>query len=341
MGKKQEKESENMVKKIAASLLAVLLLLAASACSNGFPSAPDEASSGSESSSSASPPPSSAPASSAQSPAPSSSPPSSAPASSARPASSPKTGSKTGQVPSEAPKPEKAKTVRLTFPEGFTLAQIAARLEKNGVCTQKEFVKAAQTYDFSYYSLVKKIPASAKRAYKLEGYLYPDTYEFYTDMKPQDAVGRFLRNAESAIGSKYAYPGMTTDQVITLASIIEREADNADEMKKVSSVFHNRLKAKMILQADSTRDYCNNYLIPVFGDSYKYYYNTYPGRAPALPAGPICNPGAAALSAAANPVKTDFLYFATGTNHKYYYGKTQAERDAQMKADGVTPLYKD
>lgn len=237
--------------------------------------------------------------------------------------------------------PEKAATVKITIPEGFTLSQIGDRLQANKVCSKADFVKAAQTYDFSYYSLVGKIPDDPHRCYKLEGYLYPDTYEFYVGMKPQDAVGKFLRNAEDRIGTKYSYSGMTADQVVTLASIIEREADDPGEMQKVSSVFHNRLKVHMILQADSTRDYCNNYLIPVFGDNSKYYYNTYPDRAPGLPAGPICSPGADALYAAAHPADTDYLFFATGTDHKYYYGATQADRDALMTAAGVTPLYAD
>lgn len=227
------------------------------------------------------------------------------------------------------------------MPEGFTLSQVGDRLQAHGVCSKADFVKAAQTYDFSYYSLVKQIPSNAHRCYKLEGYLYPDTYEMYVGMKPQDAVGRFLRNAENKIGTNYSYSGMTTDQLITLASIIEREADDPDDMRTVSSVFHNRLAAHMILQADSTRDYCNDYLIPVFGDSSKYYYNTYPGRAAALPAGPICNPGADALYAAAHPADTKYLYFATGTDHKYYYGATAADRDALMTAAGVKPLYAD
>ncbi len=231
--------------------------------------------------------------------------------------------------------------VSVTIPEGFTLSQIGDRLEARGVCKKADFVKASQSYDFSYYPLVRQIPANAHRCYRLEGYLYPETYEFFVGMKPQDAVGKFLRVTEQEINGKYSYSGMTADQVITLASVIEREAQTPDDMKKVSSVFHNRLKQKMILQADSTRDYCNQYLIPVFGDSSKYYYNTYPNRSPGLPAGPICNPGASALDAAVHPADTDFLYFATGTNHKFYYGKTEAERDAQMKADHVTVLYAD
>ncbi|WP_411676528.1 endolytic transglycosylase MltG [Caproicibacter sp.] len=249
--------------------------------------------------------------------------------------SSPASGSKT---PSSEEKP---KTVKVTIPEGFTLPQVAARLEANGVCSSKDFISTAQAYDFSYYSLVAKIGSSPNRCYRLEGYLYPDTYEFYVGMKPQDAVGKFLRNAEQQIGDKYSYSGMTTDQLVTLASIIEREADDPDNMRKVSSVFHNRLKTGMILQADSTRDYCNLYLVPQFGDKYNKYYNTYPNRSPGLPAGPISNPGAGALYAAAHPSDTDYLYFATGTDHNYYYGATQQDRDTLMANAGVTPLYAD
>lgn len=244
-----------------------------------------------------------------------------------------KTSSKAGQNSSSA-SPAKAKTVALTFPEGYTLSQIGDRLEKSSVCKKADFVTAAQNYDFSYYPLVKAIPSNAHRAYKLEGYLYPDTYEFYVGMKPQDAVGRFLRVAEQKIGTKYNYSGMTTDQVVTLASIIEREADDAQDMKLVSSVFHNRLKAKQKLEADATISYCTMYLLNVFGDKYKYYYNTY--RCAALPAGPICNPGASALNAAANPAKTDYYYFIT-SNGKYFYQKTLDEHNAKLKELGMSP----
>lgn len=227
-------------------------------------------------------------------------------------------------------------TITLTFPEGFTLAQIGARLEAHNVCKKADFIKAAQTYDFSYYPLVKAIPSSSKRAYRLEGYLYPETYEMYPNMKSQDVVGKFLRISEQLIKDKYSYSGITTDQVITLASIIEREADDAANMKMVSSVFHNRLKIGQRLEADSTRDYCTNYLLKPngpFNDVFKYYYNTY--RCAALPAGPICNPGAAALSAAVNPAKTDYYYFITAKG-KYYYQKTLVEHEAKLKELGMS-----
>jgi UPF0755 protein len=225
--------------------------------------------------------------------------------------------------------------VSVTIPEGYTLAKIASKLEANGICSASEMIQAAQTKDFSSHALVKSIPKSSKRAYLLEGYLYPDTYKFYKKSSPEDVLNKMLSNADKRIGSRYQYSGMTTDQVITLASIIEKEADNATDMKLISAVFHNRLKKGMRLESDPTITYCTYVLLPPngpFADSYKYYYNTY--RCAALPAGPICNPGAMALNAAANPADSDYLYFVT-SGGKYYYQKTLDEHTAKMKELGM------
>ena len=232
--------------------------------------------------------------------------------------------------------PEKAKTVRVVIPEGFTLSQIGDRLEANGVCKKAALLSTANSYDFSYYSLIGKLGSSIQRCYKLEGYLFPDTYEFYENMKPQDILGKMLKNAESRIGSNYRYSGMTTDQVVTLASIIEKESGNVNEMAKVSSVFHNRLKAGMKLQADVTVIYVEKYLKPnLTGDINRYnaYYNT--RKCPALPAGAISNPGKAALNAAVNPADTDYYYFAADSSGNYYYAKTYEEHKQNLAKAGI------
>ncbi len=236
---------------------------------------------------------------------------------------------------SSPPKAEKQATVSVTIPEGFTIAQIAARLEAKGVCTAANFIKMAQTYDFTYYPLVKAIPSSKWRAYKLEGYLYPDTYVMYVNMKPQDAVGKFLRNAEAHIEGNYKYSGMTVDKVVTLASIIEREATTMESMRMVSSVFHNRLNVGQRLEADATRVYCEQTLFeaaPPFSHDFRFYYSTY--RCKELPTGPICNPGANALYAAANPASTSYYYYCTA-NGKFYYQKTKEEHDAKLRELGL------
>lgn len=261
--------------------------------------------------------------------------------SSAAPSSkSPSSGTKQAQSsPSQASSGSSSSAdtiVTVTIPEGYTLVKIAMKLDSAGICKQADFIHCAQTYDFSYYPLVKSAPSNSQRAYKLEGYLYPDTYTLYKNMKPQDVIGKFLRDSDQRISGSYSYSGMTTDQVVTLASILEKEADDAADMKLVSSVLHNRLNKGMKLQADSTITYCVYVLLSPngpFADKYKYYYNTY--RCAALPAGPICNPGATALSAAANPVSTQYYYFFT-KNGKYYYQKTLEEHEAKLKEMGMS-----
>lgn len=259
------------------------------------------------------------------------------PSGSAKSSSGTGTASAAGSAPAKetSSQPEAARTVRVSIPEGFTLSQIGDRLEAKGVCKKADLIQSAQTYDFSYYPLVKAIAANDHRCYKLEGYLYPDTYDFYLDSKPQDVIGKFLRNVEDNITDKYKYAGMTTDQVITLASVIEREADNPDDMKKVSSVFHNRLKKGQRLEADATIVYIESFVKPNIGgaNTYNSYYNTY--KCSALPAGPICSPGANALNAAAHPADTDYYYFIT-SGGRYYYQKTLEEHNQKLDELGMS-----
>lgn len=243
--------------------------------------------------------------------------------------------------------PEGRKTVRVTIPEGFTLVQIANRLEANGVCKKTDLMGAANSYDFTQnYPLVTAHLSHPNLYYKLEGYLFPNTYDFYVDMKPQDALGKMLRGSRDNIGSKYAYPGMTTDQIVTLASMIEKESGNVTEMKKVSAVFHNRLKTGMKLQSDVTRNYVNNYILDADINKYKYFYNTY--RFAGLPAGPICNPGANALYAAAHPQTSavtdtstsfgftpDATYFAADSKGNYYYATNYDQHKVNLAKGGI------
>lgn len=231
-------------------------------------------------------------------------------------------------------------TVRVTIPEGFSLAQIGERLEQNGVCTKADLLETANSYDFSYYPLVAAIPDDPNRCFKLEGYLFPNTYDFYVNMKPQDALGKMLRGMESAITAedqaRAQELGYSMDQIIILASIIEREAGNKNEVKNVSSVFHNRLKVGQKLQADATITYVENYLKPnITGDINRYnsFYNTY--KCDALPSGPIANPGRRALDAALYPADTNYYYFVNDANANYYYAETFEEHQANIQNAGI------
>lgn len=243
-------------------------------------------------------------------------------------------------LPSSSAASAESRIVTITVPEGYSLSQIGTLLEKNNVCTKAAFLSTVNSYDFSYYPLVSKIKANVNRCYKLEGYLFPNTYEFYRKSDPEDVIGKMLRSAESKIGENYSYPGMTTDEIITLASIIEKESKGSAEMNRISSVYHNRLKAGMKLQADPTINYIEWYVKPnITGDidRYNVYYNTY--KCPALPAGPICNPGTAALKAACNPAETDYLFFAADAAGKYYYAVTFEEHVNNCRAAGIIDPY--
>lgn len=229
-------------------------------------------------------------------------------------------------------------TVTLTFAEGKSLMDIAKMLEESGVCSVDDFIKAINEGEYDY-KLIKDIPQD-DRFYKLEGYVFPDTYEFYISENPKSVVNRFVKNTQTKIRkdllARADELGMTMDEVITLASIIQKEASNPNEMGKVSSVFHNRLnKSKTYpnLQSDPTILYVEKDIIPYLSDSsqrdkYAELYNTY--KCIGLPVGPICSPGLEAIRAALYPEKTNYYYFVTDKNDKYYYARTNAEHEANI-----------
>ncbi|MCR4614894.1 MAG: endolytic transglycosylase MltG [Clostridiales bacterium] len=231
-------------------------------------------------------------------------------------------------------------TVSVTFPEGFTVYDIAKRLEENHVCNASDFILAVN--DGENLGVFEQDIANAEdRAFKLEGYLFPDTYEFYRNSMPQAVVEKFLKNTQSKITDdlrrQAEEQGMTMDEVLTLASIIQREASHAENMGKVSSVFRNRLKSASFpkLQSDSTTFYINNSVKPCFDDTEKYskLYDTY--KCKGLPAGAICNPGMDAIKAALEPEKTNYYYFVSDNDNNYYYAETYAQHKKNCASAGL------
>ena len=218
------------------------------------------------------------------------------------------------------------KTVRVTIPEGFTFYQIAQRLEKNGVCTAKAFYQAAQNYSPKSFS----VPTDAKRAYKMEGYLFPDTYEFYVNDDPEDVLIKMLNNFNAKAGG-------ITDKQLIVASIVEKESRSVENARLVASVIYNRLNARMKLEMDATREYVNDNITasPLLSNASRFaaVYNTY--TCAALPAGPICNPGSRAVQAAMNPASSEYLYFFFGNDNQNHYSKTYEKHQAAMKQYGV------
>ncbi|HNX15358.1 MAG TPA: endolytic transglycosylase MltG [Oscillospiraceae bacterium] len=231
-------------------------------------------------------------------------------------------------------------TVYVTVTEGMTMADVFKLLEENGVCKASKLWKTASSYDYTYYPLVDAIPLNEHRCFLLEGYLFPDTYEFYFGMKPEDAIGRFLRNAEAKwtdeMRRQAVDSGYTVDRILTIASIIEKECGVKSEMRHVSSVLHNRLSSGMKLQCDVTINYVEYEIKPfITGDINRYneFYNTY--KCSALPAGPICSPGMNAIKAALDPLDTDDLYFAANKDGVYAYAETFEQHQKNLADLGI------
>lgn len=216
--------------------------------------------------------------------------------------------------------------VSVTIPEGFSFMQIAERLESEGVCSARDFYETAQSYSVKSFS----VPTSSDRCFRYEGYLFPDTYDFYKNDDPKSVLIKMLNNYA-------AKSGMPTDKELILASIIEKEARSDSHMKMVSSVFYNRLDNGMKLESDPTREYVNDFITGnslLGSDTSKYaaLYNTYKCQ---LPSGPICNPGKKAIDAAKNPANSEYLYFFFGNDNDNHYSKTLEEHEEQMEKYGV------
>lgn len=229
-------------------------------------------------------------------------------------------------TPTTQPEPN---TVWVTFPEGKTVLQTAQLLEENGVCAAADFLQAVETSESEYAAVLR----GQDRPFLLEGYVFPDTYEFYKNESASMALSRFLQNFSQKFSAREQTRaqelGMTTDEVLTLASIIQAEAGVPSEMPKVSAVLHNRLQRGMKLQCDVTYFYLENTVMPYLCpdgwddavyEKYADLYYTY--RIDGLPLGPICNVGSDAIEAALYPADTDDLYFVTDTDGNYYYSPT-------------------
>ncbi len=248
-------------------------------------------------------------------------------------------------------------TVTVMIPEGSNAQQIGQLLEENYVCRAEDFENYYRT-KLDKYDFEEQIKISDTRFYALEGYLFPDTYEFYVidDLKEnpafdtteyaKQAAEKMYANFESKI-TKQMYAratelGMTFDQVITLASIIQKEGTNRDNMENISSVFHNRLEDQYNfphLQSDTTEYYIRDCIEPkIPSGSRELYqdvidaYDTY--VCDGLPAGPICSPGLEAINAALYPAETDYYYFLSSSDGVFYYANT-AEKHEQNIIDAA------
>lgn len=230
-------------------------------------------------------------------------------------------------------------TVSITFPEGYTVTQIAKLLEDKDICSSQEFLDVASNPSKEILESFG-IENENDRIFALEGYIFPDTYEFYKQEGASTALKRFLDNfnkkIDEVIRKQIENKGYTLDEMITIASIVQREAGRVNEDGKVASVLFNRLDQKMQLQCDVTIEYIEKYVKPFvenYDESFTEKYNTY--KCEALPAGAICNPGLDTILATINPSDTDYLFFVTDKDMNYYYAKTYAEHLVNCKKAGL------
>ncbi len=267
--------------------------------------------------------------------------------------------------------PSRTETVTVQFKEGMTVRQIAEALEGKKVCKADKFMDLCNSNEFDEdYHFLAEVPIDPNCAYKLEGYLFPDTYEFFIGEDAEESIRRFLDNFEYkvctstrtvsgytdavSIETVIKDKGMTINEVVKMASLVQAEAANINDMYVVSSVFYNRLGT---LDYDGISPYGDYDLDKLKSDATLYYpysaqedipaeivatfksnYNTY--NVSGLPPGAICNPGLDAIDAAIYPDNTDYYYFChkapTETDGaKPYYASTFAQHQVNMAEAGL------
>ncbi|NLU25460.1 MAG: endolytic transglycosylase MltG [Clostridiales bacterium] len=225
-------------------------------------------------------------------------------------------------------------TVQVTVPEGYTVMDTINLLAEKEVASVDSLTEAAKNYVFSDYPFIDN--ENLNDISRLEGYLFPDTYEFYIGEQSTSALERMLDNfqtkMEGELTNAVNSSGYTMDQIITMASIIQKESiGDETENANIASVLYNRLQTDNhetvgYLQLDSTINYAMDLLnIPDedFSTELDSPYNTYLYQG--LPKGPICNPGLAAIQAAISPSSTDYYYFAYGKDGVSHFFRTYDE----------------
>jgi len=218
----------------------------------------------------------------------------------------------------------------VTIPEGYTLAQIAQLLDDQEIVEKNEFLQKASSPGF--LAVLDLSPVLGSSGATLEGYLFPETYHFYKEMDSEEVikmmVHQFKKVFEPELASRPSQMGMSEREIVTLASIIEKETSLPEEKPLISAVFHTRLARKMPLQSDPTviygiRNFNGNLtkedlLRPT-------PYNTY--LRTGLPPSPICNPGKDSLLAAVHPAPVPYLYFVSKNDGSHYFSSEMEDHN--------------
>ena len=238
---------------------------------------------------------------------------------------------------------EARRVTRFTIPEGYTAVEIAQALFETGILEdQEEFLALCKDGTLLSVGYLDQLLNPTDRRYALEGYLFPDTYEIYEDAAPVDILKKMLNRFAIVFTEEDAERArsmnMTTDQILTLASMIEKEAAADEDFARVSAVFHNRIRQGMPLESCATLSYTLGVKKYTFTDAELATvspYNTY--RNKGLPVGPICNPGRAAIQAALYPeeeyLAEGYLYFCNMNpkqTNRLVFSKTYEEHRSNV-----------
>ncbi|MCI7713375.1 MAG: endolytic transglycosylase MltG [Clostridiales bacterium] len=230
-------------------------------------------------------------------------------------------------------------TVRITIPEGYTVAQIIHLMAEKGVNTEENLLEAAKTAAFDY----EYIDNNSEDISRLEGYLFPDTYDFYLNEKPANALNRLIKNFDSKLDddllAQAEARGYDLKKIITIASLIEKETDGTDQVK-IASVIYNRLDGPGdkggtygLLQIDASLLYAlpdHEGAITNADKQTDSKYNLY--KYAGLPPTPIANPGLASIEAALEPAETNYYYYALGKDGKHHFSATLQEHNAFLNS---------
>jgi len=215
----------------------------------------------------------------------------------------------------------------LVVPEGYNIFDIANAIEEAGLGKHEDFLKVARTDNALIRDLDPQAPG-------LEGYLFPDTYHFTRTQSLHDMAAAMVRRFRQE--AREAGLRQNVHEIVTMASIVEKETGAAEERPEVASVFYNRLNKNMVLATDPSVIYAallNHRYNGVIHQSDLHFdspYNTY--RSAGLPPGPISNPGRASLQAALRPAHTDYLYFVSDNQGHHRFARTDAEHAVNVQA---------
>ena len=208
--------------------------------------------------------------------------------------------------------------IKVTIPEGYDIEKMASILEEKGIISREEFIKGVKEYPLPEY-----IKETGNRKYALEGYLFPDTYMFAPNMKAEDIISMMFNRFNGALNQlreKYRIDNSKIDTIITVASMVEKEAEASAERGKVASVFYNRMKKGMKMQSCATVLYAlGEHREKLYDKDLKVEspFNTY--IIDGFPPGPIGSPGIASIEAALNPEDTNYLFFVSYNDGTHFF----------------------